>query len=187
MCLNSVPAPEAADSGSVYEPHPILSFEWDPEQSAKLRKAHNGASFDLGPHPADPYSTNTLNGLPANENGEATRGPNARTEQVPAHEIWVYATHTGQVLVSSCLPSSILIERFRTSTFWRFSIEIPLGPTEMAISYSINNGQATVFYVPGLNQNMRWAAYSVSQLHQSSTARSISYFTVQWSLGRSEP
>ncbi|KAJ7470605.1 hypothetical protein FB451DRAFT_1340055 [Mycena latifolia] len=133
-----------ADSGSVYEPHPMLSFEWDPDKSAKLQKAHKqkGASFDLGPHPADSHSTNTLNGLPTNGSGKASRGPNSRSEQVPGHEIWVYASHSG------------------TSTFWRFAIDIPLGPTEMAISYTINSGQPIVFYVPGVNQNMRWAAYS---------------------------
>ncbi|KAJ7738523.1 hypothetical protein DFH07DRAFT_84470 [Mycena maculata] len=131
-----------ADSGSVYEPHPILSYEWDPDKFANKQKTQpqNGKSFDLGFHPADPHPT-ALNGL-SNDNGDAAHGPNTRTEQVPAHEIWVYAGHTG------------------TSTFWRFSIEIPLGPTEMAISYSINKGQPMVFHVPGKDQNMRWATYS---------------------------
>ncbi|KAJ7940795.1 hypothetical protein B0H13DRAFT_1939963 [Mycena leptocephala] len=134
-----------ADSGSVYEPHPILTFEWDPDLERKMQpKMHKEhPSFDLGPHPADP--NHTLNGLPLdpiNGNGNATHGPNFRREQVPAHEIWVYAGHAG------------------TSTFWRFALEIPLGPTEMAITYYINNGQPLVFHVPGLNQNMRWAAYS---------------------------
>ncbi|KAJ6547407.1 hypothetical protein B0H19DRAFT_954671 [Mycena capillaripes] len=135
-----------ADSGSVYEPHPMLCFEWDPDlETKKQPKSHkpNHPSFDLGPHPADP--NHTLNGLPTISNGKTALGPNARREQVPAHEIWVYAGNAGQVI---------------TCTFWRFSIEIPLGPTEMAISYSINNGQALVFHVPGLTQNMRWAAYS---------------------------
>ncbi|KAJ7489860.1 hypothetical protein B0H11DRAFT_2156691 [Mycena galericulata] len=129
----------AADSGSVYEPHPILSYEWDPDKSGNMGKTHNlnGKSFDLGPHPADPHPGSTLNGLPTVGNGKAARGPNARSEQVPAHEIWLL-----------------------TSTFWRFPIEIPLGPMEMAVSYSINNGQPLVFHVPGKDQNMRWAAYS---------------------------
>ncbi|KAJ7109226.1 hypothetical protein C8R44DRAFT_280276 [Mycena epipterygia] len=133
-----------ADSGSVYEPHPMLSFEWDPEKSATIQRTHkqNGASFDLEPHPSDPHSASVLNGLANSLNGKAVRGPKAQSEQVPAHEIWVYAGQAG------------------TSTFWRFSIEIPLGPTEMAITYSINDGQPFVFYVPGINQNMRWAAYS---------------------------
>lgn len=41
-------------------------------------------------------------------------------------------------------------------------IEIPLGPREMAITYSINSGQRLEFFVPGHTQNMRWAAHSVS-------------------------
>ncbi|KAJ7083825.1 hypothetical protein C8R43DRAFT_320318 [Mycena crocata] len=132
-----------ADSGSVYEPHPILSFEWDPDKSIKTQNTPKqyGASFDLSPHPADPHPSNSLTGLP-HSNGKAGHGPNFESQQVPGHEIWVYASNTG------------------TSTFWRFSIEIPLGPAEMAISYCINNGQPLVFHVPGLNQNMRWAAYS---------------------------
>ncbi|KAF7363307.1 C-CAP/cofactor C-like domain-containing protein [Mycena sanguinolenta] len=130
-----------ADAGSVYEPHPVLSFEWDPDVQPKVRPRTHSAklpSFDLGPHPADP---NTF-GLPANGSEKAVPGPNSRREQVPAHEIWVYAGPTG------------------TSTFWRFALEIPLGPTGMEITYSINNGQRLAFHVPGLTQNMRWATYS---------------------------
>ncbi len=49
----------------------------------------------------------------------------------------------------------------RTFTFWRFMIEIPLISHEMKINYTINNGIELTFYVPGRDQNMRWAAYSV--------------------------
>lgn len=41
-------------------------------------------------------------------------------------------------------------------------IEIPLGPNEMRVSYTVNHGQELTFCVPGRNQNMRLAAYSVS-------------------------
>jgi hypothetical protein len=41
-------------------------------------------------------------------------------------------------------------------------IQIPLGPYEMKIMYNVNNGPQTEFWVPAMNQNMRWAAYSVS-------------------------
>jgi len=41
-------------------------------------------------------------------------------------------------------------------------IQVPLGPREMKVMYSINSGPPTEFWVPALNQNMRWAAYSVS-------------------------
>ena len=40
-------------------------------------------------------------------------------------------------------------------------IEIPLSSREMKINYTINNGLELNFFVPGRNQNMRWAAYSV--------------------------
>lgn len=49
-----------------------------------------------------------------------------------------------------------------TFTFWRFMLEIPLGPTEMRISYNVNRGLPLNFYVPGRADNMRWATYSVS-------------------------
>lgn len=52
--------------------------------------------------------------------------------------------------------------RFRSYTFWRFLIEIPLGDNEMKIRYSINHGIELNFFVPGRKQTMRLAAYSVS-------------------------
>lgn len=56
---------------------------------------------------------------------------------------------------------------FSTFTFWRFLIKIPLCDHEMEITYRINNGQTLNFYVPGRNQNMRWAAHSVSRSHNA--------------------
>ncbi|EGO20988.1 hypothetical protein SERLADRAFT_351219 [Serpula lacrymans var. lacrymans S7.9] len=47
-----------------------------------------------------------------------------------------------------------------TFTFWRFLIQIPLGPNEMCIQYAINQGIQLEFVVPARNQNMRWAAHS---------------------------
>ncbi|KAG6874079.1 hypothetical protein C0995_006936 [Termitomyces sp. Mi166 len=130
-----------ADSGSIYEPHPTLTYEWDPDRSSP-HSTHPARSFDLGPHPADPHSTI----LPTSSNGYAnyTRPPgsNVSKEVVPGQEIYVYGGPGG------------------TFTFWRFLIQIPLGPHEMNITYSINSGQKLDFYVPGLSQNMRWAAYS---------------------------
>ncbi|KAF7322852.1 C-CAP/cofactor C-like domain-containing protein [Mycena chlorophos] len=131
-----------SDSGSVYDPHPTLAFEWDPDLSP-ISEPVERPSYELAPHPSDPNMSNSLGYHPGHSptNGDS-HGPNYQKEQVPGHEIWCYVG-TG-----------------RTSTFWRFSIEIPLSPSEMAVSYTINNGQPFVFYVPGLGQNMRWATYS---------------------------
>lgn len=46
-------------------------------------------------------------------------------------------------------------------TFWRFAIQIPLSATQMRITYQLNNGQELNFWVPGRNENMRYAAHSV--------------------------
>lgn len=49
----------------------------------------------------------------------------------------------------------------RTVTFWRFILEIPLTEVEMRVKYRINKGLANDFWVPAINENLRWAAYSV--------------------------
>ncbi|TDL27575.1 hypothetical protein BD410DRAFT_812553 [Rickenella mellea] len=130
-----------ADAGSIYEPHPNLVYEWDPEMPTSMsRTASNrsGATFSLGPHPADPYNfTPDLEGREANGHSSSYR-----MEQTPGHEIWMYEGNGG------------------TFTFWRFTIQIPLSANEMVVKYSINHCQALEFFVPGRNQNMRWAAYS---------------------------
>lgn len=134
-----------ADAGSVYEPYPSLTYSWDPDAPARPPRAHSpasaqraGRSFDLGPHPADPLSMVQ----PATNGDAPPLSPNALSQTVPGQEIWVYCGAGG------------------TFTFWRFMIHIPLGPAEMRVSYSVNNGQEMSFYVPGRGQNMRWAAYS---------------------------
>ncbi|TFK55220.1 hypothetical protein OE88DRAFT_1780304 [Heliocybe sulcata] len=131
-----------ADAGSEYDPHPNLTYEWDPDAPPVFHRTHrrNPMSFDLAPHPADPHSV-----FVAHEeemNGTVSHGPNYRVEQVPGHDIWVYAGNGG------------------TFTFWRFLIQVPLAQNEMRVKYRINHGQDLVFWVPGLTQNMRWAAYS---------------------------
>ncbi|KAH0827015.1 hypothetical protein J3R83DRAFT_4684 [Lanmaoa asiatica] len=137
-----------ADWGSSYEPHPILTYQWDPEERAQPRVGQNtGSSFDLGPHPADPHST-------AISPPAFTRGSEGwdyrsksdaigdQTQRVTGQEIYVYAGNGG------------------TFTFWRFPIQIQLGSAELCIKYSINNSVQLFFYVPAINQNMRWATYS---------------------------
>jgi hypothetical protein len=56
---------------------------------------------------------------------------------------------------------------FRIYTFWRFLIQIQLPKNEMKIQYSINDGLKMDFFVPGLRETMRLAAYSVSEPNPS--------------------
>ncbi|KAI9056891.1 hypothetical protein FKP32DRAFT_1762870 [Trametes sanguinea] len=135
-----------ADAGSVYEPLPTLTYHWNPNREPGNLKRHvstmrtHGKSFDLGPHPADPLS-NVSPASPVYENGEH-EVPDPEQRRVEGKELYVYYGNGG------------------TFTFWRFMIEIPLTSHEMKISYTINNGIELNFFVPGRNQNMRWAAYS---------------------------
>ncbi|KAI1788498.1 hypothetical protein LXA43DRAFT_894527 [Ganoderma leucocontextum] len=139
-----------ADAGSVYEPHPCLTYNWDPNYTPsgvnikrQVSSRLHSQSFDLAPHPADPMSI-SAHTSPELENGAAHNGFRANIEQrqVDGQELYVYYGHGG------------------TFTFWRFMIEIPLTDHEMKINYTINNGIELNFHVPGRNQNMRWAAYS---------------------------
>ncbi|KAG2158423.1 uncharacterized protein EDB93DRAFT_1077236 [Suillus bovinus] len=142
-----------ADSGSSYEPFPVLTYQWDPEEisrpSPSTRGSHPG--YDLGPHPADPHAT-AMAGPSAQlpDTNEAYFGDykgkgNARddqTQHVTGQEIYVYSGNGG------------------TFTFWRFPIQMQLGLNEICIKYRINGGMQLAFFVPARHQNMRWAAYS---------------------------
>ncbi|KIM49433.1 hypothetical protein M413DRAFT_438618 [Hebeloma cylindrosporum] len=213
-----------ADSGSIYDPHPALTYFWDPEQPipphhrrtttsfstvnppprpsfssfnggsptnpnnnfpvpehsnngfhgpyspssstisrpSGLAALHTATSYELGPHPADPHSTVLPMSSPtvssfsgsgyafsagaspssADRTSYQSVNPNTCRERVLGKELFVYGGQGG------------------TFTFWRFLIKIPLANHEMAITYSINNGQEIEFWVPGRMQNMRWAAHS---------------------------
>ncbi|KAF9533418.1 hypothetical protein CPB83DRAFT_845226 [Crepidotus variabilis] len=76
----------------------------------------------------------------------------ARTSQVFGQEIWVYGGNASG--------ASGGYGYGNTFTFWRFLIKVPLGEREMKVKYSINKGQEMEFWVPGREQNMRWAAHS---------------------------
>ena len=80
-------------------------------------------------------------------------------------------------------PTVRLITSGSTFTFWRFMIEVPLSSHEMKINYTINNGIELNFFVPGRNQNMRWAAYSASIGGPPGDVISLTHamsFPVQW-------
>ena len=134
----------AADSGSIYDPPPTLSYSWDPDQSVPAhRRTSNSmypskssgdhqtdsesqryqpaASYELGPHPADPHSTallistpsqfslasganghGTTNGVKGNGiwGGDRSR-PGTCTERVSGQELWVYGGQSGFVILTS--------------------------------------------------------------------------------------
>ncbi|KAG0705021.1 hypothetical protein DFH29DRAFT_908455 [Suillus ampliporus] len=142
-----------ADAGSSYEPFPVLTYQWDPEEIARPSPRTQGSHslYDLGPHPADPHATAIAGPsaqLPdANEAyfGDYKGKANTRddqTQHVTGQEIYVFAGNGG------------------TFTFWRFPIQIQLGINEICIKYSINGGMQLSFFVPARHQNMRWAAHS---------------------------
>jgi hypothetical protein len=135
----------------------MLLYEWNPEQTDDYHRPRTttSTSFDLGPHPADPHSLTS-----AILNNPFKRGPFTESQQVPGHEIWVYAGRGGYVNTDR-FTHCALITMTRTFTFWRFSIQVPLGEHEMKIFYSLNHGQKLSFFVPGRGQNMKWAGYSV--------------------------
>ncbi|KAF8626225.1 hypothetical protein AX15_004912 [Amanita polypyramis BW_CC] len=127
-----------ADSGSTYHPAPFLTYEWDSDKSTVnyIERTVSGSSFKLGPHPCDPGTLINGNELPSKQS--------SCRKQVEGQEIHVYAEPDGS----------------GTYTFWRFFLEIPMGENEAEITYHINRGQRMHFYIPGRNQNMRWAAHS---------------------------
>jgi hypothetical protein len=91
----------AADSGSIYDPPPTLSYKWetDPKQGDSMSKSFGSQSvttFSLGPHPADPYST-----IPPTEDGLIPNdalhhnGVDTKSETAVGQELWVYCSIGG--------------------------------------------------------------------------------------------
>ena len=96
----------AADAGSVYEPTPVLTYHWDPNQSApgssKLKRhasRTHGQSFDLAPHPADPLSTVAPASSEATNGNVDLKGESIRSDpeqrRVEGQEIYVYYGNGG--------------------------------------------------------------------------------------------
>ena len=103
-----------ADSGSIYQPPPMLSYHWDPDKttattlssgergypasdrssSSSPQNGNGQLSFNLGPHPADPHST----GHPGSPISVSTStsmmasmpGPNFRKKDAYGQDIWFY-------------------------------------------------------------------------------------------------
>ncbi|KAF8522090.1 hypothetical protein BU17DRAFT_45307 [Hysterangium stoloniferum] len=142
-----------ADAGSIYDPHPNLSLEWDPDRPQPVRRMNTNRSRLISLRRIGPKTTELSDGLPSvisgplgygtvSDDGYVSSGPRAQKTVVPGQEIWVY--HQAST----------------TCTFWRFLFEIPLTETEMSVRYRINQGAELEFWVPGRSQNLRWAAHS---------------------------
>jgi len=134
----------ASDANSFYEPRPILTLEWDPRRAVEnhtssfsTQCSQSVLSKSSRLHQASPILT-----LPSPTPGLYIPSPHIQSRTIYAEALWV---HPGAP--ESC-------------TFWRWMVQIPLGPKEMGVRYRINGGQELEFFVPGLNQNMRFAATS---------------------------
>ena len=136
-------APVAVDAGSTYETYPILTYSWNP---------------------ADPMGQHNLR----QEDDEHLEQQYAVEKHILGTELYVYSGHSGYVITVRILTLSwlrtlcVYLGAVSTYTFWRFLIQIPLSDSEMKIQYTINDGIAIDFFVPGRHQAMRLAAYSVS-------------------------
>lgn len=137
-----------ADAGSIYSPHPQVSFEWDPTRTVKSDSTSHSAGYYSSPMSQSPLQTSPYGGSPYSPQASQSIGwlssPNSVSTVAYGQELWVYHGPYG-----SC-------------TFWRMMVQIPLSENEMCVSYSVNNGHRIQFYVPGKGQEMRWATYSVS-------------------------
>jgi len=96
----------AADSGSSYEPFPVLTYQWDPEENGRPPPKSQGSHsiYDLGPHPADPHTTAMAGPLAqSSDPNDASFGDykrqvnmkNDQTQHVTGQEIYVYAGNGG--------------------------------------------------------------------------------------------
>jgi hypothetical protein len=81
---------------------------------------------------------------PSNGHSLPAKSHRAQSKYIPGEEIYVYHGTGG------------------TFTFWRFMVQVPLTEVEMGINYRVNGGVEVEFFVPALDQNMRWAAHSVA-------------------------
>lgn len=148
-----------ADAGSQYSPGPSVSLDWDPERphdhipSTVANGSHPNSltteavpPFDFDPH----YSGGLAPIVPQdsiphpNRHSPSPKSHRAQSTTIPGQEIYVFH------------------DTDSTFTFWRFMVQVPLADVEMSINYRVNGGAEVEFFVPALDQNMRWATYSVT-------------------------
>ncbi|CDZ97664.1 hypothetical protein [Phaffia rhodozyma] len=130
-----------ADAGSVYEPMPSLSLSWTSSQTTS-GNGQNGHSIETG---VDGVNAG-MEKLDVNGNGYAAtpQGSNGRQDRkIVGENIFVYHGPQGSF------------------TFTRFQIRIPITQTvSTRIDYRVNGGVELNFWIPGLGENLRWAAHS---------------------------
>ncbi|EIW84986.1 hypothetical protein CONPUDRAFT_162294 [Coniophora puteana RWD-64-598 SS2] len=146
-----------SDAGSDYEPHPTLTYQATPVVPSPNPNTHfaHVQAVSYAPHPADPHATSQPvsygrasidefngNGVQSNGHGQYPSPSSIPPQSAVGQEIYVYTGDGG------------------TYTFWRFMIQVQLGPNEMQVRYSVNNGIELSFFVPAWDQSMRWAAHS---------------------------
>ena len=104
------------------------------------------------------------------QDNEYLEQQNTVEKQILATELYAYSGRSGYVFTVHILTlswlriSCVYLGAISTYTFWRFLIQIPLSDSEMRIQYTINYGISMHFFVPGRDQTMRLAAYSVSDI-----------------------
>src|ERR1700761_9320569 len=85
----------AADAGSVYDPHPTMTLEWDPNSddsspsTRRKRESNPSQHATLSPHPSNPHSVINA-GLYMNGNANGIVA-SMQKMTIRAEELWVYA------------------------------------------------------------------------------------------------
>lgn len=121
-----------ADAGSDFSQTPYMTFRYTP--SYPTFYSNNATWHGNGNGTADYQTYNTTANAP--QSGEEVK------VTIAGDKIWTFHGLAG--------PNS----------FWRMKFEIKLSDIEMKVSYSINSGKELNFYVPAINQNMRWVGHS---------------------------
>jgi len=100
-----------ADAGSHYDPHPVLSLEWDPDRPVHVQEEILAHDPTVVPQPVSHPTFQSSTSKPFA--GAWPAGPRSQQSRNFGQEIWVYHGTGG------------------TFTFWRFMIEVPLAENEM--------------------------------------------------------
>jgi hypothetical protein len=140
-------AEPAADAGSIYEPHPRINLEYDPDHPSAQRVSHPPVHHSLNPslssshasHPSNLYGGSLY---PPHSSSAASTLSTRRVDAL-AEVLWVYHGPYGPC------------------TFRRAMLQIPLARHEMTVTYRVNGGEGIQFVIPGQGQELRWATYSV--------------------------